>query len=65
MINENEIIVIINIYKQHLEKSHNIVSINLPKINSDTKEIINVIKRINPINYLDITNSKNLFSHLA
>ena len=48
-----------------MEKSHDIVNINLPKINSDTKEIINAIKRINPSDYPGIVNPENLFPQLA
>ena len=51
MFNENEVMAIINMYKQHLEKSYNIANINLPKISGDTKEIINIIKRINLSGY--------------
>ena len=64
-LNENDVVVMINMCKQHLEKSHDIVNINLPKINSDTKEITNAIKRINPSDYPGIANSENLFPQLA
>ena len=43
---ENDVMSMINTYKDHLQKSHDVVNINFPKENSETKEIINAMKKL-------------------
>ena len=62
---ENDVMSMINTCKDYLQKYHDAVNINLPKVNSETKEIINSIKRIDPNDYPGIPNPENVFPQLA
>ena len=63
--NENDVMSMINMCKDHLQKSHNVANINLHKVNSETKEIINSIKRIDPNDCTGVPNPVNVFPQLA
>ena len=62
---ENYAMPMIKMCKDHLQKSHDVVNINLPKVNTETKEIINAIKRSDPNDYPGIPNPENVFPQLS
>ena len=63
--NDNNAMIMTNMCKDHLQKSHNVANINLHKVNSETTEIINSIKRIDPNDCTGVPNPVNVFPQLA
>ena len=45
--NENDVVLILTMCKEHLQKSHSIICDNLPKVNRGAKVIIAALSRIN------------------
>ena len=65
VINENDVSRLINLCKNHLQQLHEVVTIDLPKINTETKQTINAMIRINPEEYPDAPNAETMRLSMA
>ena len=59
--NENGIMYIISMCKEHFQQSHDVVELNLPKINREMKEIVQALNRIDSDYYGENTIDENSF----
>ena len=57
--NENDVMCVISMCKEYLQQSHDVVELNLPKINRETKEIVQALNRIDPDQHSENTMDEN------